>query len=151
MRNLQKIAVDIYMVFKKFNGSITAISGFLGRDDSGKLSRQINPNDDRRDNFYIEILEVHREMAKFSPEMEREIWQILVHERNQFIPAESMKKVETAERINKVFGELGDVIYKNSTNADQSEISREAFELLEASKELYESTKPCAQESTEVN
>ena len=146
MKNIGKVAVEIYMIFRKFNGSITAISGFLGRDDKSRLSRQINPNDDRRDNFYIELLEAHREMVKFSPEMEEEIWQILERERSTFRQANPTGRLQIAELVKRTHSELGDVNFALCTNAAPEDLEREAFEAMQAATDTYERVRQMREE-----
>lgn len=141
MKNLRKIAVELYMLFHEYSGSISNISGKLGRNDSSRLSRQINPNDDRRDNFYIELLGAHQAMIIDNPELEEKIWFVLERERDGFRKTAGARKIQTIEHITKVFSELGDVIYKSSTNAPQEDLEKEAFELAKASEELYENIK----------
>lgn len=137
---MEKIALEIYMAFRKAAGSFSSVSGFLGRNDSSKISRQINPSDERRDNPYTEILEIQSALMSFSPELEEKIWQVLERERAKFRHARPSRKIKIAELLHKAYSELGDVISANNTNAPDEVIQKEAFELYEAAKQLHEQT-----------
>ena len=145
--DFQKIAVEIYLLFHACSGAISSVSGFLGRNDASKISRQINPNDDRRDNPYEEVLEIQRALMSFSPELEAQVWGVLERERSLFRRGIKTKQIETAEHIQKTFAELGDVIYKHSTGAPQHEMVKKTFELYQAGKDLYENVAEIESES----
>jgi hypothetical protein len=138
MKNYKKTALEIYGLYHDANGSITGISSRLQRNDSSKLSRQINPNDDRRDNFYIELLEAHRAMAEFMPDLEEEIWKILERERSVFIGKASARRKKTAEHLYKLQTEIAEFNYKRDIGVPQEELEKECYDILPAAKALVE-------------
>lgn len=137
---MEKIALEIYLLFRKAAGSFSSVSGFLGRNDSSKISRQINPSDDRRDNPYTELLEIQQALMSFSPDLEESVWQILERERAKFRAQNPTRRTQIAELLQKTHSELGDVIFANNTGASKETLQKEAFELLEAAKNLHEQT-----------
>lgn len=139
MKNTHKIAVKIWSLYHEYSGAISSISGALKRNDSSKLSRQINPNDERRDNFYIEFLEVHSQMARLYPELEKAVWSVICRERDLFLKnGDAHRIARVNEMIKKIFDEFGDVMDKNNNKACKDEMVKETFELKTAVLEFYE-------------
>jgi hypothetical protein len=141
MNKYHKTALEIWTLFHQFPGSISLICGKLRRNDSSKLSRQINPNDDRRDNPYIEILEIHEAMEQDNPALEDAIWSIVERERSLFKKGQGFNRSRVAEQINRVYDEFGDVLKKHTVGAPADELIKETFELTQAAGDLYESVK----------
>ncbi|HEY0658253.1 MAG TPA: hypothetical protein VGD05_07250 [Pyrinomonadaceae bacterium] len=150
MGNAKKTAKEIYFLYHETHGSITGISSQLGRNDSSKLSRQINPNDDQRDNFYEELLEVHEAMMEKFPNLEEKIWNVIERRRAAFRAAHPTHKMQRNEHIYKVHRELGDVMHKNNVGASKEELVQEAFELVQAGKELFENIASDGQTREEI-
>lgn len=140
MNDYEKTALEIYFLLKENNGAFSSISGYLKRKDSSKISRQLNPTDDRRDNPFTEVLEILEAISSFAPGLEEGIWQILERERNKHRKSVP-RTIQLAELISKIFPELGDVVLCNSTNASQEDMEREAFQLLKAVEAVYEQVK----------
>lgn len=138
---MEKIALEIYLLFRNHAGSFSSVSGFLKRNDSSKISRQVNPSDNRRDNPYVEMLEIQQALMSFSPALEEAVWQILERERSRFRCSTPTRKVQLAELLRKTHTELGDVIFANNCGASQEELEKEAFELCQAATEQYERIK----------
>lgn len=83
MNERYKLPLEIHRLFEDHRGSFSSISGYLGRNDSGKISRQLSPSDDSRDNPYLEIVDIHSALISFAPQLEEQIWQILERERKR--------------------------------------------------------------------
>lgn len=143
---MERIALEIYMLFRNRAGSFSSVSGYLKRNDSSKISRQINPSDERRDNPYVEMLEIQQALMSFSPELEDAVWQILERERSRFRCSAPTRKVQLAELLKKTHTELGDVIFANNCGASQADLEKEAFELCQAANEQYERIKQMGRE-----
>jgi hypothetical protein len=141
MTEKYKLALEIHRLFEDHRGSFSSISGYLGRNDSGKISRQLSPSDDSRDNPYTEIVDIHAALISFAPQLEEKVWQILERERGKLRKDSPSRAVHIAELINKVFPELGDVVFCCNTNASQEEKEREAFQLLKAVEAVYQEIK----------
>jgi len=141
MKSQDKLALEIYMLFKDYPGAYSSVSGYLKRNDSTKISRQLNPNDDRRDHPFIEVDEILEALLSFSPELEDGLWSLLEQRRNSRVKKAPKRNIQLAELIKKVFPELSDVVFCNTTNASQEEMEREAFQLLKAVEAVYEQIK----------
>lgn len=141
MTDYQKTALEIYMLFQKHNGSFSTVSGFLRRNDSTKLSRQINPNDDRRDNPFVEVLEILEGAMSHSPELEAHLWTILERERSAHRKDTPVIKIQIAEIVGKIFDELRDVSNVNLKGGSKDDWEKESFELMKAAETLYEKVK----------
>lgn len=141
MKQQEKLALEIYLTFKDYPGAYSSVSGYLKRNDSTKISRQLNPNDDRRDHPYIEVDEIQEALLSFSPDLEEAVWNLLEQRRNSRLKKAPKRNVQIAELIKKVFPELSDVVFCNTTNASHEEMEREAFQLLKAVEAVYEEIK----------
>ena len=142
LSDIERAANEIYLLIRGHNGAIAAISQNVGNKDSSKLSRQISISDDRRDNPFTEVLEILIDGAiPFSPALAKQIWQVLEREWSKHQSDGEKRTAQVAELINKVFPELGDVVFCCNTNASQADKEREAFQLLKAVEELYEEIK----------
>lgn len=141
MNERYKLPLEIHRLFEDHRGSFSSISGYLGRNDSGKISRQLSPSDDSRDNPYLEIVDIHSALISFAPQLEEQIWQILERERKRLRKDAPSPRAQLAELINKVFPELGDVVFCCNTNASQEDREREAFQLLKAVEAVYNQIK----------
>ena len=137
----EKLELEIYLIFRSVNGSITTVSGLLGKNDSSELSRSLNPNDIRRNNFVVLTLEVLGALTKFAPLLEEEIWAVMERERKGMRKGVPDARKNVAEHINNVFAELQDVVFANNTGASQQDLEKEAFELLKAAENQYEAIK----------
>jgi hypothetical protein len=140
-QTFEKAVLEIYLAFRNHSGSFSSVSGYLGSNDSGKISRQINPSDDRRDNPYEEVLEIQRALMSFSPELEAKVWGIIERERNSHRKDCPNKKEELATLMHKIIEELSDVVSINMKNGSNSELEKESFELVQAAKNFYERVK----------
>lgn len=129
------------MLTKKYPGCISGISGHMKKNDSSKLSRQLNPSDERLDNPIIESLKILKGACEFSPELETEIWTLIERERSRHCRAEGSLRAQLAELLFKIHSELGDVVYKHSMGASKDDLEREGFELFQAVKNFYEKVK----------
>lgn len=142
MTDYEKVELEIYFLFREYPGALSAISGNLKRNDSSKLSRQLNPSDDRRDNPFTEVLEILIEGAiPFSPALAADVWQILFREWSKHQKDEPAIKAQLAELMEKIFDELKDVSTINFRGGSKADWEKESFELLEAAKQLYEKVK----------
>lgn len=141
MTDRYKLALEIKRLFEDHRGSLSSVSGYLGENDSGKISRQLNPNDDKRDNPYLELLNIHEALISFAPGLEEKVWQIIERERGKLRKDSPARPVKLAELISQIFPELGDVVFCNTTNASQEDMEREAFQLLKAVEAVYEEIK----------
>lgn len=137
----EKLAREFYWLFREYNGSISNVSGFLGKNDSTEFSRQINPDDHRRRNPFIQTLEVLGALTKFAPDLEEAVWKILERERHRHRQGLPTSRKNVAEHLNKVFDELKDVVFANNSGASQDDLEREAFELVQAVQDQYEEIK----------
>jgi hypothetical protein len=137
----EKSALEIYMLYRDRSGAFSAVSGNLGRNDSSKLSRQLNPTDERRDNPFIEVMEILAGTMSFSPELEEKVWQILERERGTHRKDAPTFRAQIADMLNKIFSELGDVSTINLKGGSKADWEKESFELLKAAENLYEKVK----------
>jgi hypothetical protein len=133
--------MELYMLTKKYPGCISGISGHMKKNDSSKLSRQLNPSDERLDNPIIESLKILKGACKFSPELETEIWTIMERERSKNCRDGGSLRAQLAELLFKIHTELGDVVYKHSVGAPKADLEKEGFELFQAVKNFYEKIK----------
>lgn len=133
--------LEIYLLYREYPGVFSAVSGNLRRNDSSKLSRQLNPTDDRRDNPFTEVLEILLGTLAFSPKLEEEVWRILERERSRHRKEAKTHEKQVAELVDKVFGELSDVSTCALKGGTQDDWEKETFELVKAAEDLHEQVK----------
>lgn len=140
--DFEKAALEIYVLYREHSGVFAAVSGNLGRSDSSKLSRQLNPTDDRRDNPFVEVLEILFGTMQFSPGLEAKVWGVLERERSRHRKDFPTVKIQTAELMESICDELGDVVkLQMRGNYSQNELEKEGFELLQSVRNFYEKIK----------
>lgn len=139
--NTEMLALEIYMLMKQRPGAFSFVSGLLERNDSTKISRQLNPNDDRRDNPFVEVDQILTALLAFSPEIEEQVWGCLEQRRLHRLPAVSTRKRDIPDLIAKILPELGDVIRCSGQGAPRPEVEKEVYELLKVVEALYERVK----------
>ena len=133
-----RIEFEIDALIGKHRGALSGISAYLERDESSKISRQLNPHDTRRDNPFREVLEIIEGAQSFSPRLAAELWQILERERSAMREDTPVQIIDIAKSIHRVFAELSDVVFANNSGASAEVLEKEAFELMNVSISNYE-------------
>lgn len=146
MKRYEKIALEIYLLLRDRSGIFSSIAGSLGRNDPSRISRQLNPSDDRRDNPYTEFLEIQATLATLAPDLEEKVWNILERERERFRACLPTGKLQLAELVKRAHSELGDVNFAICTNASMDDLERETFEAMQAATATHERVKQMREE-----
>lgn len=127
--DVERIQKDIYDAFRRVHGSLSLVSGYRGRNDPTKLSRQLNPWDERRDNPFTESLAILEAAARFAPDLEAELWAILEAERSRWARTACGGGESIGRLIHRVGDELNDVTEAVIDGADARKLRKEVAEL----------------------
>ena len=143
---IERAATEIYLLFRAHHNSISEVSHNLRNCDSSKLSRQLSTTDDRRDNPFVEVLEILLiGTMPFSPELARKVWKVVEREWSLHQPADQNIEEQLNELLGKIFDELRDVSTMKK-GASKSDWQKESWELLAAAQDLYEKVKQWKEE-----
>lgn len=145
MKPDNQLALDIFLLFNEHRGALSCVSGLLKRNDSTRLSRQLNPNDDRRDNPFVEVDQILTALLSFKPELEKAVWNCIEQRRLHRLRKSPPQTTELMELIGRIFPELRDVVEKHGVGAPLPDLEKEVYELLKAVEDVYEAIKSKSQ------
>jgi hypothetical protein len=134
MTDKEKLEREFYLLFHAHRGSFSGVSGYLQRDDSTKISRQLNPGDDRYSNPFFETLEVLWALKNFAPNLEKTVWDILVREREGW-STDCSGFSTAADLLKNILDEFTDLIYADKCRVPDEQLEKELFELKTAVEE----------------
>lgn len=128
MTDKEQLEREIYLLFHENRGAISGVSGYLRRDDSSKLSRQLNPNDDRYSNPFTEGLEILWALRKFAPELESSVWKILEREREGWETNPS-GETNAAELFKLLLDKFNEVIFADKYGTSDDKLEKNLYDL----------------------